>query len=365
MLNQKLSSLSIHIITIHSIHNFGSVFQSYALVKYLTNNGLDAKLIDYQPLYYFSGRSLLSKIVSIALNPLQYKRQYDKYKFFIDHYIPKTNRKFRREHELKEYYKDLVNSVLIAGGDQLWNNYHPCGNDDAYKLTFASGVKKIAFGTSMGRNTFTNEELSKIEPAIKDFSFIGLREQSTVSMLAPFSQVAPCHVVDPVLLLDKEDYLNFIDRTPLVKERYLVMYLAPKSRLLDYAVNYIAEKRGLKIVHICGFTAKCKCDYFLKDTGPKDLLNLIYNAEFVVSASFHATLFSLLFNKQFCSLLPGEKTNTRIEDLLSYYGLEHRIIRKESDCIKLNDSIDFIPVNSEMRKLVEQSRTMLLDIINN
>ena len=92
---------------------------------------------------------------------------------------------------------------------------------------------------------------------------------------------------------------------------------------------------------------------------------MIYNADFVVSASFHATLFSLLFNKQFCTLLPGEKTSTRIEDLLSYYGLENRIVRNESDCIKLSDSIDFNPVNNEMTKHVEKSRVMLLGAINN
>ena len=364
MLNQSRCTKSVNIITIHSIHNFGSIFQSFALVKYLTQNGVDARLIDYQPRYYFSGRSLLSKIVSITLNLLQYKRQYDKYKFFIDHYIPKTKTKFRKEEELKDYYSDVLNSIFIAGGDQLWNNYHPCGNDDVYKLTFVKDVKKIAFGTSMGRNTFSYEELNNIQHRIKDFSFIGLREQSTVTMLTPFSHVAPCHVVDPVLLLDKKEYMGFIDRNPLINEPYLLMYLAGKSPVLDYVVSYIAEQRGLKVVHVCGFTAKCKHDYFLKDTGPKDLLNLIYNAEFVVSASFHATLFSLLFNKQFCTLLPGEMTNTRIEDLLSYYNLENRIIRKESDCVKLNDSIDFIPVNIKMTKFIDKSREMLLDIIN-
>ena len=351
----------IYIITIHCIHNFGSVFQSYGLLRFLQNRGYDVELLDYRPSYYRKGRNAFRKMIGILMNVRSYKHQRNKYDSFINNYLSKTRPCYRFD-DLKAYSEK--DAIFIVGGDQLWNTYHPCGNDDAYKLTFVTGVKKIAFGTSMGRNTFSYEELNKIQPLIKDFSFIGLREQSTIPMLAPYSQVLPCHVVDPVLLLDKEEYLNVIDRTPFVREPYLVMYLAPKSPLLDHVVNYIAGQRGLKVVHVCGFTAKCKCDYFLKDTGPKDLLNLIFNADFVISASFHATLFSLLLNKQFCTLLPGEKTNARIEDLLSYYGLENRIIRNESDCIKLSDSIDFIPINDEMAKHVEKSRAMLLAALN-
>lgn len=352
----------IYIITIHCIHNFGSVFQSYGLLRFLQNHGYDVELLDYRPSYYRKGRNVLRKMAGILMNVRAYLNQRNKYDSFINNYLAKSRPYYSFE-DLKDYAEK--DAVFIVGGDQLWNTYHPCGNDDAYKLTFVSGVKKIAFGTSMGRNTFSYDELNGLQTKIRDFSFIGLREQSTVPMLAPFSRVIPCHVVDPVLLLDKEDYQDFIDIEPLIKEPYLLMYLAPKSSLLQYVVNCVAEQRGLKVVHVCGFTAKCRYDYFLNDTGPKDLLNLIYNADFVVSASFHATLFSLLFNKQFCTLLPGEKTSTRIEDLLSYYGLENRIVRNESDCIKLSDSIDFNPVNNEMTKHVEKSRVMLLGAINN
>lgn len=348
--------MNIKIITIHCIHNFGSVFQSYGLVQYLRNQGFDAELIDYRPAYYSKGRNVVKKMLGIGLNYFAYKRQHQRYEQFINTYLPK-GKIYRTIKELREL--DTENSIFIAGGDQIWNSFHPCGKDDAYKLTFVKDRKKIAYGTSMGRNSFAKEELENLSRKIADFYSIGLREQSTVTMLQPYTQVPVYHAADPVLLLDKRDYMPFIGKKAIIKEPYLVMYLADKSSLLSQTVEYIAKKMSLKVVHVCGFRKKCECDYFLKDTGPKDLLNLIYYSDFIVSASFHATIFSVLFNKQFCTLLPEAGTNTRIEDALSYFGLSDRIIHNENEIVRLDKPIDFGNVNKLKDKLVEQSKERL------
>ncbi len=349
--------MKIKIITIHCIHNFGSVFQSFGLVKYLRDQGYDAELIDYRPTYYFKGRNAVKKILAIGLNYFAYKRQSQKYDEFINNYLPK-GKVYRTIDDLREL--DSTDSLFIAGGDQLWNNFHPCGKDDAYKLTFVNQGKKIAYGTSMGRNSFRKEELEELSKKIADFYSIGLREQSTVTMLQPYTKVPVYHVADPVLLLNKIDYMSFIGQEPIIKEPYLVMYLANKSELLSKTVEYVANQYDLKVVHVCGFRKKCKCDYFLKDTGPNDLLNLIYYSGFVVSASFHATIFSILLNKQFCTLLPEAGTNTRIEDALSYYNLNNRIIRKIDDLSQLDKVINFDNVNEIRDIFVQQSKKCLI-----
>lgn len=354
--------MKIYIITIHCIHNFGSVFQSYGLVKYLRNNGYDAELIDYRPEYYTKGRNPLRKFVSIALNPVSYHRQYRRYQQFINEEIPKTGIVFKSMKELQGFrWED--DAIFIAGGDQIWNNFHPCGKDDAYKLTFVDKGKKIAYGTSMGRNSFSENELKDLATKVETYYSIGLREQSTVAMLQPYTQVPVYHAADPVLLLDREDYAPFIGKERLIKEPYLLMYLAAESDLLKTTVEKIARERGLKVVHVCGFSKKCPCDYFLKSTGPKDLLNLIYYSDFVVSASFHATLFSILFHKQFCTLLPEAGTNTRIEDVLSFYGISDRIIHSESELPRLADDVDFQPVDSLRQQLVEESKHQLINAL--
>lgn len=350
--------MNIYIITIHCIHNFGSVFQSYGLVKFLRDNGYNAKIIDYQPFYYRKGRNKFKKYASIALNPISYLKQHKKYASFINAQLHLTAKIYHSFEDLKELQAD--NAVFIAGGDQIWNSFHPCGRDDSYKLMFVNGKLKIAYGTSMGRNSFSKDELTALATKIRDFSNIGLREQSTVTMLQPYTDRPVYHAADPVLLLEKKDYEPFIGNDRLIKEPYLVMYLADSSSLLDKAIDYVARKRRLKIVHICGFKKKCKCDYFLKSTGPKELLNLIYYSDFVVSASFHATVFSVLLHKQFCTLLPEVGTNTRIEDVLSYFGLEKRIIRQVNDLENLDTDTKFERADEIRENLVETSKHILL-----
>ena len=352
--------MNLKIITIHCIHNFGSVFQSYALVKYLCNQGYKAELIDYRPSYYTKGRNMLKKFLGIAINYGAYTHQHRKYEDFINNFLPRG----RVYHTLEDLYEIITeDTIFIAGGDQLWNNFHPCGRDDAYKLIFVNGTKKLAYGTSMGRNSFSKEELEDLSKKINDFYSIGLREQSTVTMLQPYTHVPIYHAADPVLLLEKKDYMPFIGNEPIINEPYLVMYLAAKSDLLSKTVEHISRKRGLKVVHVCGFQKKCDCDFFLKDTGPRELLNLIYYSEFVISASFHATLFSILLHKEFCTLLPEAGTNTRIEDLLGYLGISQRIIHNERDFVQLDTKIDFNKVDTICKHLVTKSKEQLIKAI--
>ena len=351
-----------YIITIHCIHNFGSVFQSYALIRYLRSVGYEAQVIDYRPAYYSKGRNALKAILSRTLHFIDYRKQHSKYERFISREIPKTSCEYHTIEELTSLAKD--DAVFIAGGDQLWNSFHPCGRDDAYKLLFVANKPKYAIGTSMGRNSFSEDELKVVAQKIADFRYVGLREKSTVEMLRPYTQVPVRHISDPVLLLDKQDYRRFIGDKPLIEEPYLLMYLADKSELLEKTVSDTAKRIGLKIVHVCGFRKKCECDYFLKATGPEDLLNLIYYSRFVISASFHATLFSLLFEKQFCTLLPEEGTNTRIEDLLSYFELGDRIVNRKEELAQLEIDIDYTNVTPRLKQFAEESRAQILSALS-
>ena len=245
----------------------------------------------------------------------------------------------------------------------MWNSFHPCGKDDAYKLTFVKTFKKLAYGTSMGKTSFDEKELSEIATKINDFYSIGLREQSTVSLLQKYTSIPVRHVADPVLLLEKGDYINFVGSKRLIDKPYMLVYMVAKSALLDVAVDTISKIRKLKIVHVSGFGKKCKCDYKLT-TGPEELLNLIYYADFVLSASFHATLFSVLFNKQFCTLLPEAGTNIRIEDFLNYLHLENRIINSAEELSQIETNIDYDKVNQITESFASSSRKYLLDTLN-
>lgn len=351
--------MKLRIITIHHIHNFGSVFQAYALQRFLNIHGYDVKIVDYRPAYYEAGRSLLRSAAGRLLNVKPYLTRKKKFEGFIAKNLSLTEKTFKTISELQKHYERKTDCVLIAGGDQLWNSYHPCGNDDAYKLSFASHKRKMAYGTSLGRNNYTDEEWDRLAVQTADFHRIMIRENCTVRSLSNRTEVPVDHVIDPVGLIEKEEFLRIAVK-PDINEPYAVMYLADSGALLDQAIDKLRELLGLKIVHICGFRKKCYCDYFEKDLGPEEVLGYILHADFVLSASFHATMFSVLFEKQFATLLPNVNTNVRIEDVLSFLGLQGRIIYENQDLVCLEKKIDYTPVRQKIFQFAEDSRKLLL-----
>lgn len=351
--------MKIKIITIHCISNFGSVFQAASLQKFLKDHEYDSEIIDYRPKYFDRGRNAVKTLIGRILNNKAYNRRRDKFNSFIENNMTLTERAYKSFSEL--YSLDKTADVYIAGGDQLWNDYHFSGRDPAYKLAFISQGIKISFGTSLGRDNLSTDEVNRLIQQVSDFSFIGLREKSSIQffMKAGFKNVM--HVTDPVLLL-KKDFFEKLSKKPKISN-YVLIYLVDKSSLLDRIVEFISKELKLEIVHICGFQKKCYCDYFLKDSGPEEILGYIINANLVISASFHATLFSLLFNKDFVSLLPGKNTNARIIELLDYVGLSNRIITDNSNLVILEESIDYSDVNNILEKFAIESQNKLIELL--
>lgn len=345
--------MKIKIITIHGIPNFGSVFQSYALCEYLRTMGYsDTEIIDYNP-PYFKPRSVRS-IIGKLLYCKQYKSRERKFRSFVERHVPHTQKKFTSLRQLKD--AGLQANVYIAGGDQLWNPYYPCGQDDAYKLTWANG-KKISYATSMGQTSFSLEQLNDLAMKISDYSFVSVRESSSVPLLEK-AGIHAVHAVDPVLLLEPSAYKKFI--VPVDQPKYLLVYLVAPSALLDRCVEYLSKQCGLKIILCSGFSRKCRCDEFLRDPSPDEMLSYIYHADFVLSASFHATLFSIIFHKQFATLLPCTSTNERIEDLLAHAEQQARIIRSMDDIgPQMLRPIDYSETDMLLKKAKELSLAYL------
>lgn len=342
--------MRIKIITIHNIPNFGSVFQTYALARFLNKIGYeDVEVVDYNPAY-FRHRTLRSRI-AIVLNLWAYIRRTKKFSTFIKKNIPLTPTSFSTIEDLARTHFNA--DVFIAGGDQLWNVYHACGHDDAYKLTFFGG-KKISYATSMGQDSFPEEDLKDLGVKLKDFSAISVRETSSVELLRCIG-INAISCVDPVYLLPASDYERFLHK--INEPPYLLVYLVSPSKLLEDSIEYLSRKHNLRVILCSGFSKKCTCDKFLKDLGPDEILSYIKNAEIVLSSSFHATSFSLIFEKQFFTILPDVHTNERIVNLLDVRGLSDRIIRDLSNLdTELNKTIDYSKVRSYENNIKESIR---------
>lgn len=167
------------------------------------------------------------------------------------------------------------------------------------------------------------------------------------------------HVCDPVLLNDAKEY-DKIKKFRIIEDKYILVYVAQAINKLELnrIVKEIANKDGLKIVFIGTYRSKCDCDFHIKDMDPGDFLSLIYNAEYVISNSFHATMFSLIYNKQFIAILPKENGN-RISEILELTNLEDHIFGNFKE-IPYIANTQYKKINSFLKKFQEKSKNLLL-----
>lgn len=348
--------MKIRIITIHFIPNFGSIFQSYGLYKFIKDAGFnDVRIIDYRPSYFSPIRSIRS-FVGYLLNYKYYRNRKRKFDDFLSNNIELT-KKYSSLNKLNYFAPEA--DLYISGGDQLWNPFHPCGRDDAYKLSFVTG-KKISYSTSLGQTIDDISVLKNLKSKIGDYSNISVREECSVTDLKKVG-LDSVSTVDPVFLLDVSEYKKFV-KPVNVKDDYLLVYLVEPSELLDKCIDFLSKKYKLKVVSCSGFSKKFKCDFLFKDLGPDEILSYIANAKIVLSASFHATIFSILFKKQFFTLLPGIHTNERITNILNKFKLNNRIVT-DFDTQLLCDLIDYSKVKM-ISKEIEESKKYLLRCLN-
>ena len=345
--------MKIDILTIHCMHNPGSVFQAYALQKYLSDK-YETRIIDYRPEYLYSENSNWKFALKKLLFGKEYKSRAHKFDSFIF-----------RELKLSDYYKsydELKNAnfeadVYMTGSDQLWNSDFPCGNDGAYYLDFVKTGKKVAYSTSVGKKDIDAHNLQILKEKLPSFSAISVREKTNAEFLASELRRDIAWVCDPVFLLPVDQYMQFINRARAVSEPYVVVYMSGASELLSIIVDYYRQK-GFKIILAGGFTKRCYCDIHLKDVGPEDFLSIIYEAEVVVSSSYHATAFCHIFHKDFVTLIPS-KNGERIINLLNVSGLRNRGIEDDFEPSVVSIPINWHDVDEKLNNYISDSKKFL------
>lgn len=355
------NSIKINIITLHRLLNCGSALQAFALRRFIGKyyGDKNVELIDYMPSYIETEgrpfRTLLRKMLFFR----QYKSRSKNFAKFIDENCVLTKDKYRT-------YQSLVENppkadLYITGSDQLWNPCFPCGNDPAYYLNFISDVPKISYSTSMGTDQYSHEQLQTIANRIKDYSYVSVREKCSVPQLESVGIKDVACVCDPTLLIDESEYSQ-LAKSYKDYGKYVAVYLVERSELLDRMLDYF-RKAGYKIVGVAGYLNKYECDIKLRDAGPAEFLGLIRDADFVVATSFHATVFSLIFHKQF-AIIPPSINATRIEQLLDMVNLNDRIVTNYTDFPQTLETINYNGVQSTIDEFRQESVRYLTDAID-
>lgn len=330
--------MNIKTITCHDVYNYGASLQAYALQEYLTSQGHNVEIIDYKPDYmrihydfwyvphnsHYYQIAMKSKVIRFMLccyfAPKRFATYGRKKKFDI--FTKKFLHLTRRYNSYEELSKDAPKADLyIAGSDQIWNSILPNGKDPGYFLQFGcEETKRIAYAASFGIPEVAEEHRIQMVKWLKDFNAISVREKSALQILDTLDAKG-INVVDPVFLLTKEQWSAFAGEERAYKNKYILVYdidldnedIKKEAERLNKMYNY-------KIVAV---NALRKCPYAqinIKNAGPQEFLNLIKNAEFVISNSFHATSFSIIFNRPFATFYK-KKNISRMSDLLQYVNI--------------------------------------------
>lgn len=348
--------MKIAILTFICTYNPGTTLQAFALkyaIESLDKN-VSCNLINH--LHKRPGIPLFFKKPSFKTLKgwifVKYSRK--KHLSFINKYcdLSPTNPIFKES--LSDFSKDY--DKIIVGSDQVWNPQYCEERPMRYLLDFVEcDKKKASYASSFGISELPKEYEYEFRKYLNKFSRISVREENTQRILLNQLGIKSTIVLDPTLLLGKKEWEKFIT---LPKEsNYVFLYeVMHRPEAVEFAYNLATEK-GLSVIH------KNVYDYELKNRAkmwfmsPEEWMGYILKAKYVVTTSFHGTVFSLNFNKQFW-VLPRPSTASRVDYILSKYGLEDRKINTTVYCE--TKDIDYVRVNS----LLEQDRKESKDFLN-
>lgn len=235
----------------------------------------------------------------------------------------------------------LSADVFIAGSDQIWNPLFNNGRDPSFFLQFGQG-KKVSYAASFGVSSLSSADSVNMRRWLSSFDKISVREKTGLKLLEELGIKGSVQVPDPVFLLTKE-YWEKLASSKIGNEKFVLVYnLGPLMQDIKECAQQLAHHHGLKIVAVEELANISYADMRITDAGPCEFIELFTKASYVVTNSFHATSFSILFNIPFFSYIKNA-TSSRITDLLKSCGLEARLNSKD-----LNTDIDWYEVNAKV-----------------
>lgn len=345
--------------------NYGGLLQSYALCKYLNDNGVKAKQVCYDSSvkrYTLKKRLKLSayrclSFVKNAAHPASRAKINKRKKAVVSfrEQIPHTETVY---HDNNISEANSLFDAFITGSDQVW---HPAVINKAYLLSFTD-KPRFSYAASVASDVVPDDKKPYYK-VLASYAAVSVRERSAQQLLPVSSEL----VLDPVFLLSESAWEQTASKR-LVEERYAFCYFLGDSVQAREACRAFAEKNGLRLVNIPylkGSYRKCDDgfgDCSLCEVSPNDYLSLILHADYVLTDSFHAICFSYIFKKQFFVFNRKTKANsgTRIKDILLTLNLENRCCGDSFDEGFVNQPISY----DEARPVFEELRQGSFRFIN-
>lgn len=297
--------------------NYGGILQNWALQQVLIKLGHEPITIDLLPQPSLS-RFILSTVKSLILWFIPSRRR----KFIRWHYKRSplfekfVENKIRKTDVCHRYSMDLVQKyhldALIVGSDQIWR---PIYNRDVLYdmfLRFAKDFKgkKIAYAASfgVGQWEFTEEQTRICSSLVQTFDAVSMREESGVRLCKEYLKINAIPVLDPTLLVEKEAYLKLCSHVPKREEAFLAAYVLDASSEVEDVIKEEARKRGIMVRR---YSADANAELTVEEW-----ISIFRDASFIVTDSFHGTVFSIIFEKPFRLMTNEKRGSSRFTDLL-------------------------------------------------
>lgn len=351
----------------YMLNNYGAVLQAFALQWYLSNHcGLDVRIVDYETdrhrqknkIFKRFSTNIIIQICMMLATLLRFgslkKRKVRTFDF------KEKNMLFTSKYISKEQLLNNIpcSDVYLSGSDQVFN---PNGIDrDVYYLSFDKGNgKKVAYAPSFGVIQYSDNDKQYIKERIEDFDALSCRESEGAEFISSLLDKRIPSVVDPTLLLSVEEW-NCISVKPSVKDRYICVYDLNGGENLITIAKQIQEKTGSKIYCITDKAQKkYDVDKQIYDAGPAEFVGWIQNSAYVVTDSFHGTMFSLKFNIPFYTYIAVPSSSGRITNILSRLNLSHRIIENGKASMWSMDNCEMREYSQELDSLISQSKLFI------
>lgn len=369
--------MKIGILTIPFNNNYGGYLQSFALMSVLKQMGHEPTLIMRRHLkkpFSFVGRvkyfvkGVVKTIIKRKSYPCIYNventfwRRGKEIQTFLNTYIqPQTKYIYTTDELRYECYGKF--DAIIVGSDQIWRSIYVPGFVGNMYLDFTKGwnVKRISYAASFGTDfpEYTQEEKDNCGRLISQFDAVSVREESGLKVFDDFNWNVkdPKVVLDPTLLLTKEDYNRILlSKNEMLKGK-IFCYVLDKNEETQCSISDIMSRLNKQIYEISDIQ---KGDSVLPSI--EFWLSAIRDSDFVITDSFHGTVFSIIFNKPFVVCLNKSRGNSRFVNLLEQFGLSDNIYSTTSDIKRIYNK-DWTDINRIIKEKSDESKLFIINSI--
>lgn len=366
---------SLLLITRHAVPNYGSFLQTLATVKYFSSKGHKIEVLDYipemelpknlyKPMLHGSSfaNSKLKRIPYTLLRKPDFRKMGNKFREFQKNDLPLT----KEYNTLNENISELDNyDLYITGSDQVWGPIALSEYDRNYFWDFLSSDHKImSFSASFGNTHFSDDVIREYKRMLSKFDAMTVRESSAVKLIADMGLKEAKTILDPTMMIDKQFWYSYAENKRTISGKYVLVYQVHNNPQMEEYAKKVSRELGLPLVRVSNSMAHVfRGGKFIYLPTPQVFLELIKNSEYVVTNSFHATVFSLIFDRRF-SIVDSGKTNTRIRSLLDSVELTDRQIADFEDFSQLKRTIDYNRVNDILDNYRETSDRDVNEILS-